>query len=50
METDKLVRYFGSTLNAPVARMRMRMMMMMMMMMQMQMQMQMHDMFCFIES
>ena len=46
METDKLVRYFGSTLNAPVARMRMRMMMMMMM----QMQMQMHDMFCFIES
>ena len=45
METDKLVRYFGSTLNAPVARMRMRMMMMMM-----QMQMQMHDMFCFIES
>ena len=47
METDKLVRYFGSTLNAPVARMRMRMMMMMMMM---QMQMQMHDMFCFIES
>ena len=49
METDKLVRYFGSTLNAPVARMRMRMRMMMMMMM-MQMQMQMHDMFCFIES
>ena len=47
METDKLVRYFGSTLNAPVARMRMRMRMMMMMM---QMQMQMHDMFCFIES
>jgi hypothetical protein len=46
METDKLVRYFGSTLNAPVARM----IMMMMMMMQMQMQMQMHDMFYFIES
>jgi hypothetical protein len=43
METDKLVRYFGSTLNAPVARM-------IMMMMMMQMQMQMHDMFYFIES
>ena len=42
METDKLVRYFGSTLNAPVARM--------IMMMMMQMQMQMHDMFYFIES